>query len=973
MAVDKDNPSEVTVSALGSGVFRSHDAGSVWEKMADNDLYLAWSLSVGSGPSGTFSYVGLVIGLAVSQNWGAWTVYDFPDQYGNPTSVYEVVCNPAKPEEVWFTTYSGSEDRYQVWYSADAVGNRQVIQDLEFNPVLDLAVIPSQRRLYVSTVLGTLWSDAPEEPGSLKQAGDANLPANTFLVQLEPADTRLYSLTNHGEVFTSDDGAANWTKIEGIGGVTSIATDPDWEDLLLITKLEGPGESSANITSDGGETWDPVSDPLVGRGQLCGVRMINDSTGHAYVATRAGVFHEMFTLESEPPQEDTLELTITPRSRQFYPEIGDVAEFELGGETERIISWSVEIYNSGGYYMFGESGEGKPPAVVPWDGYTWDGSMYGQDTYTAIFYGESETGSGDTSTTVELVLGDPPRSTRMDATAGSRLLVQDAYNDGFLVYRSRDPEEFFGVVYSEDEKIYYGGFPVSKSRDAGTHLASATLTADGTYWIIWMDEDPELEFPFNLYALRYDEGEPQPVLATSAKISHAAIAFSENGYPVIAVVEASAGLNDGFIHYFDDVSWSRDEQFTEVNTQGIRDLELVPASDGLHILYLAADTLHEAVWSAPGAGLDRSRDPAIPGVAEFSAASFGDDVIHLAYTAGGGLYYRGYSAGAWDDTPTTIPGNTATYDDVTCNVNAAGIFTVAWTWGAADLIYYIQRTSEGTWGNAELQTPWGDASHSQLPARTYSSDQPFIAWADGSTPPYRLRVAQLGELPPEDTVPTLTLFFKRNLPQGDTLEVAVTADQQMESIEVWIEHEGEEFMRPGENRYPSPDSFDYDSLYAFFPETEWWEMGGYEVVAWGRSVEGIAADTVRDSLKVVPSLDSTVLISPEKVFFVPSPAVQQPVARIYYDLNYDARITLEIFTMRGKRILEHRVNDGDMVEAGYHNFIEIDISGLGSDVYVFRFVADATGNEDFQAMREGIEEDKPPIVVPVVKPFVVVR
>jgi hypothetical protein len=525
------------------------------------------------------------------------------------------------------------------------------------------------------------------------------------------------------------------------------------------------------------------------------------------------------------------------------------------------------------------------------------------------------------------------------------------------------------VGYSEDEKSYYGGFPVSKSRDAGTHLASATFTADGAYWIIWMDEDAGLEFPFNLYALRYDGGEPQPVLATSAKISHAAVAVSESGYPVIAVVEASAGLNDGFIHYFDDGSWSRDEQFTEVNTEEIRDVELVPASDGVHILYLASDTLHDAVWTAPGAALDRSHDPAIAGVAEFSATSYGDDVIHLAYSAGG-LHYRGYSAGDWDGTSTPIPGNTATYDAITCNVNALGVFTVAWTWEAADLIYYIQRTAEGTWGNAEQQTPLGDAYHPQLPARAYSSDQPFIAWADGSAPPYRVRVAQLGEAPPEDTVPTLTLFFKRNLPQGDTLEVAVTAGEPLDEMFVHIEG-GELDMIGPSYIWPDKPTEPYDSLAAYFYDTGWWPLGDYLVVA-----EGVFKDTVirvTDSLKVVPSLDSTVLVSPEKVFFVPSPAVQQQYGYVYYDLNYDARITIEIFTMRGRRILQYEENGGEMVEAGYHNFIEIDISGLGSDVYVFRLIADAEGNEDFQAIRDSIEEDKPPIVVPVSKPFVVVR
>ncbi|MBA7609724.1 hypothetical protein ES703_16918 [subsurface metagenome] len=225
-----------------------------------------------------------------------------------------------------------------------------------------------------------------------------------------------------------------------------------------------------------------------------------------------------------------------------------------------------------------------------------------------------------------------------------------------------------------------------------------------------------------------------------------------------------------------------------------------------------------------------------------------------------------------------------------------------------------------------------------------------------------------------DTLPDiliLTLSAPDQIFAGDTFQVVVKSNILADSIQLHLRH-----IELVDEFYPDycfpTDSTDYDSLYACFSKTGEFPEGSYRVIADAQS--GVLESKVEDTLQVLARPDTTILVDPKQVFFVPSPAVKQSTGRVYYDLGYDARVTLEIFTARARRLLYHEEAGGEMVSAGYHNYIEIDISDLGADVYFFRLTVDARDNPTFQAIRDAAPDgDKPPDVVVVTKPFVVVR
>jgi hypothetical protein len=984
--VNPDAPMNVFCTPLGSGVMITDNGGIDWYGSGIDEVPIAHILAAGRENMESVLYVGDLQGvIAVSQDAGdSWKMPDsLPPNIGTPALV---TCNTDNPGNSWwvFQLEGGSVDNFTLWFGNDYLNSMDQVSDFGSDKVADLEYSPSDSTLYILTVSqNTLRAQYPESGNPPVNAGDEGLPGGARLVQIEASGNGIYALTGNNEVFFSSDGAENWSRVSGVGGVQRIAADPYTPDFLMVILPAGAGQGlEASVTPNYGGSWTRLNGFVPAAPNelyVCEVGVAGE-LAHAYVATRVGVFRQSF--EIPEPGTDTLDLTITAESGVFRPETSEQARFLLGGETGELESWSVEIYAPEGYYVYGESGDGSPPGEILWDGYTWDGIMEGEGTYTAAFFGESAAGSGESETAVDLIIGNSPMSEASDATRGNRLLIQ--YNQAAtdyasVIYRSREPCEFFGTDYNAQTGEFDNGYPVSATRDAWSRFASVTQANDGTHWIIWLDEDDSLEFPFNLYAMNDNDYDAHPVLATSEKINDAAIVVYGT-YPVIALVE---GQTNGFVHYFDGNSWHRDNQFTEVNTEEIKDIEIVAANDGVHILYLANDILRDVVWTAPGAELDRSDDPAIEGVKELTA-TYRDDGVYVFYTAtaDGELFLLEYGEGSWGE-PFSLSSRIvgAAPEAITCSVNEGNDLTVAWE--NSGLIQYIQRM-DGVWGAMATQPASTNPCHPQLPARIYYDAQPLIAWTEGTASPYDIKISQLGESPPEDTALSIALFIEpRSLPRGDTLKVTVIPNEPAGWLDVGIEP-GDAWLDTLTRWKNEEDTSRIDSLTAFaYPfSTEYWSLATFTVKANAESWDGSDYVEVEDTFTVVPALDTSILIDPEKVFFVPNPAVQQQYGYVYYDLSYDARVTLEIFTARGKRILYYEEADGEIVGAGYHNFIEIDISGLGSDVYIFRFSVNAstevegkTTDTDLDDLLKELPKNEWPDLLwfVVTKPFVVVK
>jgi len=991
MDVFEGEPEKAIVSSFGSGVFTVENGD--WYQRSVEVFPFAFDVAYG-GQDNSIIYAAGVQGMAVSEDGGnSWTI----EVFGTGTNSAPVTLVAAAPggKKVWFVVAEMQDGQasHTLYYSEDKLWSFVAIMELGRTPVYDLVYSPANDKLYVLTEDGIWRFDDPDVVGPGVSLG---LPGGTLMKQLAVAEYNLFALSQdgHGRIYLSTDNGETWDMCSPLPGSMGeepsqgIATDPMHPDFIMAADngLEG---FMMYASADRGQTWTLIDEDVgpagavPGKFKCCAVQVTGETsdglTAYGYAASTYGIFFNSdIQVGSGGSEPDTLDLTITAVSPSFRPEIGELAEFVLGGnDIDNLENWRIDVETSDGTPVTSKSGVGRPPDVFQWDGYTDEGWMYGEDTYTVTFQGGNTNGSADAEAQVELIIGRPPRSIFTDATKGGRLLLE--YNADFdfmanILYRSREPAELFGVGYKPETGTYFDGYSVSDSRDERTLLASTALANDFTAWAVWVDEDPELELPYVVYAMRDDDYESQAMTAVPEPVSQVAIAVSPTDECLVAVVTHYSSGDVADIWCYDETQglWGTCHPAFNEDTPGeITDLELVPTATGVSVLYVADGTLHHAVWTAPDEELDTLQDPVISGVKEFSAASMGEGVLHLVYIGDDNeLHYRQLSAGGWseDESVPTDGAGPQIKLNLTSNVNKDGTFTVAWEGG--EIVYYIQRIN-GEWNDWQTQTDAAtDAYYPQLAPRTYSTDQPLIAWTQKEAMDYRVQIAQLGEAPPQDTF-YLDLSCPDTISPGDTLEVVLSVFPSAYEMRVWIDEFGEV-----DTMIFWPDSgTSYDSARAFFYETDWWSQGEYVLRAEAETSDSLLQ--TKKPLTVLPLRDTSVLLDPARVFFVPNPAIQKSTAWIYYDLSYDAAVTLEIFTARGRRILHYEENDGELVEAGYGKRVEIDISELGSDVYFFRFTAyispdseSSVYNEEFWALPE---ETRPDNFVAVTKPFVVVR
>lgn len=979
--IDPDRPEHIYCAPIGSGVAITENAGGSWSRSGVNEITFANCLAVGKDANDLVVYCGDFLNkrLAYSREGGEnWVLYQLPQGSGQPVYVATV---PDDASMSWWVMARdvGNVDDFDLWRGESFFNTLGLAYNLGTDEVLDLEYSPLDDNLYYVTRNGkTFRIDDPGIPSEPVDAADAGFPPSSHLMQIEASGDGLYGLADNRSVFRSTDGGESWRRVEGVVGVERIAASPAVPGALIavLPALSEPGYEVA-YTPDGGARWFHLEGVIPGILQYCEMAA-EDTVAEAYVATEKGVFHRQFFLNTAPVG-DTLDITITAETRQFRPEIEEVAEFRLDGEgISTLTYWEFAIETVEGDYIYSEIGSEPPPPTLIWDGYTTDGWMWGEDEYRGIFTGGNDAGEVAVDTTddvVAVVLGKPPMSTMREATEGHRLLIEDPEDTDFarLIYRSRKPGEMFSVAYDIGTEEFLSGALLSDSPDENTVISSIAAKDTDAYWTCWVDayEDQDgIKYP-TLYAMVETDIEHiwyEIISFEDVKVSQALIGISLDGTPLIAMVSNNAGMSIGdlYLYHPSTDSWGHEAIFHSQMDAPVEDVELVAATDGVHILYLAEGTLHDVVWTEEGVELDTTIDPRIEGVSDFSATSYSGDNINLAYTDGGNLFYLEYSGGAWGTTPEEVPASPPSgYGNLTSNINSAGTFTVAWE--SASSVYYIQRR-QGGWSTQEHQTPAGSAFNPQMAMRTYTTDPPLIAWTDGAGAPYKVNLVQLGEEPIEDDSIAMEIIAPEEVLVGDTLEVSVIVTNTLvDTIEVIVFGEGFEFeARPSYVELYPADSAGFDSLYARFDSTAEFPEGFYRLEAYAR---GDGMEKLIEHFFEVKEPPEEMLIDEVNVFFVPSPAINQQTGRIYYDLFYEADLYISIFTTRGRRILFY---EEQRASPGFGEFIEIDISELGADVYFFVLEADADPDGDDIPY----DPDTPAEIDTyrqVTKPFVVVR
>jgi photosystem II stability/assembly factor-like uncharacterized protein len=307
-------PNEFYFGAVNGGVWKSIDAGRVWEPVFDampiasiGALAVAPSapdvVYVGTGESTLRDSASFGNGMYKSTDAGkTWTHIglDGTQHIGkiaihptNPTVVYVAAIGhqyAANPERGVFRTTDGGKSWKKVLFRNDDVGAVEVVIDPS-NPRVIYAGLWNTRRppwfiyaptngpgggIWKSTDGGDTWKQltsglpkegtgrigiavAPSNPRRVYAVVDCLLPEANAPTPAPASNGRPAPVPMQGGVFRSDDAGATWRRLSNDPALwgrgwyfEKIAVDPKNADIVYVPNV------AVNRSMDGGKTWDVI-------------------------------------------------------------------------------------------------------------------------------------------------------------------------------------------------------------------------------------------------------------------------------------------------------------------------------------------------------------------------------------------------------------------------------------------------------------------------------------------------------------------------------------------------------------------------------------------------------------------------------------------------------------------------------------------------------------------------------------------
>lgn len=519
VAAHPTDPNTLYIAAVGGGIWKTTDGGTIWTPLTDNQATL-WSYAVavsqsnpdivyagtGEPTNSILSFYGR--GVLKSTDAGStWTLLG--SSVFDRRTIARVVIHPTDPNTVYVATgggVNGSSGNRGVWKTTDgglnwtntttAITGAQfsgVYSDLLMHPTDPLTLYCAvgqyngqlKNGVYVTTNGGTSWAASGNHP-----VGTANGRISIAISKSNPLV--LYSIiSNPGtsgllKMMKTIDGGTTWNEVLGVpnfmGGQgwydQCIAVDPTNPDVVYVG-----GQSGTNgilKSEDGGSSWTSIASDATGEGPHVDFHGFGfDASGRLLSTNDGGVFR---LNNASLASLDWVSLNGNIQTTQFIGIAMDPANLDLsyGGSqdngTEKFtgfIGWTAIRGGDGGHVEVDPS---NPLTIYhtfqyPRTGGTWERSDDGGNTWQVKQNGINATGpTPDPGNFYVYLVLDPSNPTRL-LTGTNR------------VYETTDKGENWAPISTPSNNGWGTGSAIDAIGLAATDINVIYATAGGAIYV----------------------------------------------------------------------------------------------------------------------------------------------------------------------------------------------------------------------------------------------------------------------------------------------------------------------------------------------------------------------------------------------------------------------------------------------------------------------------------------------------------
>jgi photosystem II stability/assembly factor-like uncharacterized protein len=280
IAIDPRDENYVVAGGL-TGVYRSSDSGTTWEKISDQEN--VESLAIDPRTHDRL-YVGTWRqGIRTDDGGKNWALIN--NGMVLDTDMFGITINPDDPDDVWVSTCGwvyNSQNRGDNWTRyRDGFNNRR-IHDVEIDPC-------DRNRVYAGSVAGLYRTD--DRGKSWYVVSDEGLVVNTIALHPQRPERIILGVEGDGIYVSNDNGKSFSRSCDGLRNlsITSIAADPASASRIYASVVFGGMSSGVYVSQDAGQTWKKISDATVP--SVLSLVVTSDPEARLIAGTEKGFFY----------------------------------------------------------------------------------------------------------------------------------------------------------------------------------------------------------------------------------------------------------------------------------------------------------------------------------------------------------------------------------------------------------------------------------------------------------------------------------------------------------------------------------------------------------------------------------------------------------------------------------------------------------------------------------------------------------